>query len=46
MIIQVSTGGAVGMSFEERVKPLELNPEFASLTLGTVNFGEGVFTIP
>lgn len=46
MIIQISTGGAVGMSFEERVKPLELNPEFASLTLGTVNFGEGVFYNP
>ncbi|MGQ9845511.1 MAG: 3-keto-5-aminohexanoate cleavage protein [Caldisericia bacterium] len=46
IIIQISTGGAIGMSFEERAEPLELNPEFASLTLGTVNFGEGVFFNP
>lgn len=46
IIIQISTGGAIGMSFEERAEPLELNPEFASLTLGTVNFGDGVFYNP
>lgn len=46
IIIQISTGGAVGMSFEERAEPLELNPEFASLTTGTVNFGDGVFYNP
>ncbi|MGB9749512.1 MAG: 3-keto-5-aminohexanoate cleavage protein [Caldisericia bacterium] len=46
IILQISTGGAIGMSFEERAEPLELNPEFASLTLGTVNFGEGVFYNP
>lgn len=46
IILQISTGGAIGMSFEERSEPLELNPEFASLTLGTVNFGEGVFYNP
>lgn len=43
LIIQVSTGGAVGMSAEERLQPLALQPDMASLTTGTVNFGEEVF---
>ena len=43
IIIQVSTGGAVGMTVEERLQPLALQPEMASLTTGTVNFGEEVF---
>ncbi len=43
LIIQVSTGGAVGMSAEERLQPLALQPDMASLTSGTVNFGEEVF---
>ena len=43
IIIQVSTGGAVGMKAEERLQPLDLQPEMASLTTGTVNFGEEVF---
>lgn len=43
IIIQVSTGGAVGMTAEERLQPLDLQPEMASLTTGTVNFGEEVF---
>lgn len=46
VIIQISTGGAIGASPEERVAPLELLPEMASLTCGTVNFGEGVFWNP
>ncbi|MGQ9599417.1 MAG: 3-keto-5-aminohexanoate cleavage protein [Anaerolineae bacterium] len=45
-IIQVSTGGAVGMSAEERLQPLYLKPEMASLTPGSVNFGHGVFMNP
>lgn len=44
MIIQVSTGGAVGMTIEERVRPVFLKPEMATLTCGTVNFGDGIFT--
>lgn len=44
VIIQVSTGGAVGMTAEERLQPLALQPEMASLTTGTVNFGEDVFS--
>jgi len=39
VIIQPSTGGAVGMSNEERMQPLELKPEMATLDCGTVNFG-------
>lgn len=39
VIIQPSTGGAVGMSSEERLQPLELLPEMASLDCGTCNFG-------
>ena len=38
-IIQPSTGGAVGMSSAERMQPLELYPEMATLDCGTVNFG-------
>lgn len=43
IIIQVSTGGAVGMSSEERLQPISLAPEMATLTTGTVNFGHEVF---
>ncbi|OEF97264.1 3-keto-5-aminohexanoate cleavage protein [Vulcanibacillus modesticaldus] len=43
IIIQVSTGGAVGMTPEERIQPVTLNPEMATLTTGTVNFGDEVF---
>lgn len=43
IIVQVSTGGAVWMSEEERLQPVTLNPEMATLTCGTVNFGNEVF---
>ncbi|MGD9886467.1 MAG: 3-keto-5-aminohexanoate cleavage protein [Bacilli bacterium] len=39
VIIQVSTGGAVGMSRDERLGPVVLNPEMATLDCGTLNFG-------
>jgi len=41
VIIQPSTGGAVGMSNEERLQPifLEPPPEMATLDCGTCNFG-------
>jgi 3-keto-5-aminohexanoate cleavage enzyme len=42
-IIQPSTGGAVGMSIDERAQPLACQPEMASLNCGSVNFGEDVF---
>lgn len=43
IIVQVSTGGAVGMTPAERIQPVELAPEMATLSTGTVNFGEGIF---
>ena len=39
VIIQVSTGGAVGMSREERLDVLNNQPEMATLDCGTLNFG-------
>lgn len=39
VIIQPSTGGAVGMSNEERLQPVDLKPEMATLDCGTCNFG-------
>jgi 3-keto-5-aminohexanoate cleavage enzyme len=46
VIVQPSTGGAVGMGLKERMEPLFLQPEMASLTMGTINFGDGVFYNP
>lgn len=50
IIIQTSTGGAVGMSVDERCGPLTLTgadrPDMATLTTGTVNFGQEVFWNP
>ncbi len=39
VIIQPSTGGAVGMSNAERLQPITLDPEMATLDCGTCNFG-------
>jgi 3-keto-5-aminohexanoate cleavage enzyme len=49
LIILPSTGGAIGMSAQERLQPTELFPEIATLDCGTCNFGQfGIFdnTIP
>lgn len=46
VIVQISTGGAVGTAPEERLLPLDLKPEMATLTCGTVNFGDDVFENP
>jgi 3-keto-5-aminohexanoate cleavage enzyme len=43
LVVQVSTGGAVGMTVEQRTQPLDLRPEFCTLTTGTCNFGDEVF---
>jgi 3-keto-5-aminohexanoate cleavage enzyme len=40
IVIEITTGGAVGMTIEERMAPLELEPEMASLDCGTCNFGD------
>jgi 3-keto-5-aminohexanoate cleavage enzyme len=39
VIIQPSTGGAVGMSNDERLQPTLLHPEMCTLDCGSVNFG-------
>ena len=43
IIIQISTGGAVGEAFETRLAPLALKPEMGTLNAGTLNFGNDVF---
>lgn len=48
-IIQISTGGAVTATVDDRLRPvreLDPTPEMASLTMGTVNFGDEVFWNP
>ena len=43
VIMIPSTGGATGMSPEERLQPTELYPEMATLDCGTCNFGDEIF---
>lgn len=43
VIVQISTGGAVGMTPQERLAPVALLPEMATLSMGSVNFGQDVF---
>ena len=43
LIVQISTGGRAGMSYEERSARLALRPEMASLTTGSVNFPDSVY---
>lgn len=47
VIVQTSTGGAVGMSVDERCGPLRVTgaerPEMATLNIGTINFGDDIF---
>jgi 3-keto-5-aminohexanoate cleavage enzyme len=42
-ILQYSTGGAVGTPLEERIAPLSLKPEMATLSMGSLNFGNEIF---
>jgi uncharacterized protein (DUF849 family) len=46
LIVQLSTGGAVTDSFEDRLAVLDARPDGCSLTCGTVNFGDDVFLNP
>ena len=46
LVVQLSSGGAVTDPFEARLAVLDAAPDAASLTLGTVNFGEDVFSNP
>jgi 3-keto-5-aminohexanoate cleavage enzyme len=43
-ILQYSTGGAVGTDLAGRCAPLTLKPEMGTLSMGTMNFGDDVFT--
>lgn len=43
VIVQFSTGGAVGTPIDLRKAPLALKPEMASLNAGSINFGNEVF---
>lgn len=43
LIVQLSTGGRAGMSYESRRKCLLVNPEMASLSTGSVNFATSVY---
>jgi 3-keto-5-aminohexanoate cleavage enzyme len=46
VIIQVSTGGAIGDTEFDRFRPLQAGPDMASLTTGSINFGNEVFLNP
>jgi 3-keto-5-aminohexanoate cleavage enzyme len=43
LVVQCSTGGAVGMALEERLGSLVEGAEMGTLNLGTMNFGDEVF---
>ncbi len=43
LVIQLSPGGAVTDPYEDRLRVLDVEPDSCSLTMGTVNFGDGVF---
>ncbi len=42
-ILQYSTGGALGTPLAERCAPLQLRPEMATLSMGTMNFGADIY---
>ncbi|MEJ5377707.1 MAG: 3-keto-5-aminohexanoate cleavage protein [bacterium] len=46
LILQVSTGGRAGSNLESRMKRLQVKPEMASLTTGSVNFPKSVYMNP
>jgi uncharacterized protein (DUF849 family) len=46
LVVQLSTGGAVTDTFEDRLAVLDAGPDACSLTCGTVNFGDDVFENP
>lgn len=45
MVVQLTTGGGgpYGVSFDQRMCALDLHPEFASLNVATMTFGDNVF---
>jgi len=46
LVVQLSTGGSVHDPLDERLKVLDAEPDSCSLTMGTTNFGDDVFSNP
>ena len=46
LIVQLSTGGSVHDPLDQRLKVLDAEPDSCSLTCGTTNFGNDVFSNP
>lgn len=46
LVVQLSTGGSVHDPLENRFKVLDAEPDSCSLTMGTTNFGDDVFSNP
>jgi 3-keto-5-aminohexanoate cleavage enzyme len=46
LVVQLSTGGSVHDPLDDRLKVLDAQPDSCSLTMGTTNFGDDVFSNP
>ena len=46
LVVQLSTGGSVHDPLPDRLKVLDAEPDSCSLTMGTTNFGDDVFSNP
>ena len=46
LVVQLSTGGSVHDPLDQRLKVLDAQPDSCSLTMGTTNFGDDVFSNP
>ena len=46
LVVQLSTGGSVHDPLDKRLKVLDAQPDSCSLTMGTTNFGDDVFSNP
>ena len=46
LVVQLSTGGSVHDALDDRLKVLDAGPDSCSLTMGTTNFGDDVFSNP
>ena len=46
LVVQLSTGGSVHDPLDKRLEVLDAQPDSCSLTMGTTNFGDDVFSNP
>ncbi len=46
LVVQLSTGGSVHDPLDQRLRVLDAAPDSCSLTMGTTNFGDDVFSNP